>query len=118
MRVWYPGPCALNQARTSWSTRSDTRDLDGNGCRPCRTMPRTMCATLASGCSLDGRAFADVLCNRAQSVLDLTEVDLGFALRGFAEGDDADFIFGLRVDYRHRGASKQPERYDPLFTVR
>lgn len=80
-------------------------------------MPRTMCATSASGCSFEGLAFTDDFCNRAQSVFDFTEVDVGFVLRCFAERDDADFIFGLRVNYRYRDASKQPERYEPLFTI-
>ena len=36
---------------------------------------------------------------RAQSVLDCMEVDLRFALGCFAERDDADFMFDLRVNY-------------------
>ena len=38
-------------------------------------------------------------------------------LRGFAEGDDADFIFGLRVNYRNRDAGKQAERLEPLLAI-
>ena len=38
-------------------------------------------------------------------------------LRGFAEGDDADFIFGLRVNDRNRDAGKQTERLEPLLAI-
>lgn len=77
-----------------------------------------MCSTSASGCSRDGFAFTAALCKRAQSVLDFAAADLGFALRCLAEGDDADFIFGLRVNDRHRHADKQPQGYEPLLTLR
>jgi hypothetical protein len=39
-----------------------------------------------------------------QTVLDLLEVEVDFTIRCFAEGDDPDFIFGLRVDDRHWNA--------------
>jgi hypothetical protein len=63
--------------------------------------------------ALDGSA------RRTQSVLDLLEVDVGFTLRGLAEGDDADFIFGLRVNYRNWDAGQKAKRLEPLplFTV-
>lgn len=77
-----------------------------------------MCSTSASGCFRDGFAFTAALCKRAQSVLDFSQADLGFALRCLAEGDDADFIFGLRVNDRHRDADKQPQGYEPLLTLR
>jgi hypothetical protein len=54
---------------------------------------------------------------RPQSVLDLLEVEDGFTLRGFAEGDDADFIFGLRVNNRNWHASQKAKRLEPLLTV-
>lgn len=54
----------------------------------------------------------------AQSVLDLLEVDLRFTLRGFAEGDDADFMLALRVNDRYRNAGQKPERHEPLLAVR
>jgi hypothetical protein len=38
--------------------------------------------------------------------------------RCLAERDDADFIFGLRVNHRHWDASKESQGYEPLFTVR
>ena len=57
------------------------------------------------------------LASRAQSVLDLMEVDVCFTLRGFAEGDDADFIFGLRVNYRNRDSSQKAESLEPLFSI-
>ena len=56
-------------------------------------------------------------CRRAQSVLDLPEVDVRFTLCGFAKGDDADFIFCLRVDYRYRYAREQAESLEPLLAV-
>ncbi len=71
--------------------------FEGNGARPRRTTPRMMCFTSASGCSL--LSDAALAFSLAQSVLDFTEVDLRFALCGFAEGDDADFMFTLRMDY-------------------
>jgi hypothetical protein len=40
--------------------------------------------------------------------LDLLEADVGFALRDFAAGDDADFIVGLRVNYQNRDTSHKP----------
>lgn len=61
-------------------------------------------------------AFAG-LARRAQSVLDLVEVDVCFTLRGFAEGDNADFIFGLRVNYRNRDSSQKAKRLEPLFPI-
>ena len=36
--------------------------------------------------------------SRPKSVLDIREVDGRFAIRGLAEGDDADFIGALSVD--------------------
>lgn len=53
----------------------------------------------------------------AQSVLDLAEVDVCFTLRGFTEGDDADFIFGLRVDYRNRDTGQKAKSLEPLFPI-
>ena len=49
--------------------------------------------------------------------MDLLEVEIGFTFRGFAQGDDADFIFGLRVNDGHWGASQKAERFEPLLTV-
>ena len=80
-------------------------------------MPRTMCFTSASGCSSVGIPLASEERRRAQSVLDLREVEVCFTLRGFAEGDDADFIVGLRVNYRNRDASKQAKRLEPLLAI-
>ena len=54
---------------------------------------------------------------RAQSVLDLVEVDVCFALRGFVEGDDADFMFGLCVNDRNRDSGQKAERLEPLFPL-
>ena len=54
---------------------------------------------------------------RPQSVLDLQEVELGFTLRGSAEGDDADFIFGLRVNDRNWRAGQKAKRLAPLFAI-
>ena len=54
---------------------------------------------------------------RPQSVLDLLEVEVGFTLRGFAEGDDADFIFGLRVNNRNWHASQKAKRLEPPLTI-
>jgi hypothetical protein len=56
-----------------------------------------MCAMSASGCSLVGvEPLAGVL-RRAQSVLDLVEVDGCFTAGCLAERDDSDVIFGLRM---------------------
>ena len=49
--------------------------------------------------------------------MDLLEVEVGFTLRGFAEGDDADFIFGLRVNDRNWHAGQKTKRLVPLFTI-
>ena len=80
-------------------------------------MPRTMCRTSASGCSRVGAPEA-LDSRRAQSVLDLVEVDLRFTLCGFAEGDDADFTCALRVDDGYWNTSEEPESNEPLLTVR
>lgn len=53
----------------------------------------------------------------SQSVLDLLEIELGFIFRGFAEGDDSDFIVGLRMDNGYSNASQQAERFKSLLTV-
>jgi hypothetical protein len=76
-----------------------------------------MCLTSASGCSLEGAPFSVGLNRRPQSVLDLLKIDAGFAVRGFAEGDDADFIFSLRVDNGNGNAGKKAERLKALFTI-
>ena len=47
------------------------------------------------GAAVFVRAF-----KRAQSVLDLREVDFGFTVGGFAERDDADFMVCLRMNER------------------
>ena len=98
MRVWYPGPCALNHSSTSWSTRSEMEALDGNGCRPRRTTPRTMWRMSASGCSSVGVPGLATALRRTQSVLDFIEEDECFTIGRFAERDDADFMFVLRVN--------------------
>jgi hypothetical protein len=68
--------------------------LVGVGCRPRRTTPRTMRRTAITGCSSVGFAGADLSHKRAQSVLDcgFAGVDVRFAARGFAEGDEVDFM--------------------------
>jgi hypothetical protein len=80
-------------------------------------MPLTMCLTSASGCSFVGVPGIDGLCRRDQSVLDVAAVESGFTLRGFAERDDADFIFGLRVNDGYWDASQEAKRFEPLLTV-
>lgn len=55
--------------------------------------------------------------SRAQSVFDFTEVDFRFARHGFAEGDDADFMAGLRVHDGHRYTSQQTRRHEPPFAI-
>lgn len=50
----------------------------------------------------------------AQSVLDLVEIDLRFTLRGFAEGDDTDFMLGLGMNDGYRSSSKQVKGYEPV----
>ena len=72
--------------------------LDGKGFSPRRTTPRTICRMSASGCSVDGAPGVARAFRRAQSVLDLVEVDLCFTVGGFAERDDADFMIALRVN--------------------
>ena len=57
------------------------------------------------------------LARRAQSVLDLVEVDASFTLRCFAEGDDADFIFRLRVNNRNRDSRQKARCPEPLFPI-
>ena len=66
---------------------------------PRRTIPLTMCSTEASGCSILAETFALPERTLDQSVSDGLEVDARFRAGCFTEGDDADFIFGLRVDY-------------------
>ena len=78
-------------------------------------MPRTMCFTVVSGCS--GFAMPSSALRRAQSVLDCIEVDLRLALGGFAERDDADFLFILRVSDRDGHAGQKAERDKSLFAV-
>jgi hypothetical protein len=98
--------------------RRDISALDGAGFKPFRTIPRTMCLTSASGCSLVGSPRLDGSSRRPQSVLDLLEVEVGLTLRGFAEADDADFIFGLRVNDRnwHAGALSDPRTSSGRFS--
>ena len=92
-------------------------DLDGTLCRPRRTTPRTMWRMSASGCWLVGVAGLATASRRAQSVLDLVEVDLCFTIGGFAERDDPDFMFGLRVDDRDRNAREQSEHDEGLLSM-
>lgn len=54
---------------------------------------------------------------RRTSVLDACEEDARFTAGRFAEGDDADFIFGLRVNDGHWDASQEAKRFEPLLTV-
>ena len=77
--------------------RSDTEDLVGSGDNPRRTMPRTTWRTSASGCSSVGFPEAFDF-RRAQLVLDALEVDLRFALCGFSERDDVDFMVSLGMN--------------------
>jgi hypothetical protein len=55
--------------------------------------------------------------SRAQSVLEVLEEDVRFALGRFAEGDDVDFIFGLGMYDRNRNPLKQTKGDQTLFTV-
>lgn len=71
----------------------------------------------ASGCSGEGTAGLVRAFRRAQSVLDLGEVDLGFTVRGFAERDDADFMIGLRVYKRDGNTGKQAQGDEALLIV-
>ncbi len=80
-------------------------------------MPRTMCLTSASGCSSVGAADASEVARRAQSVLDLVVVEICFTARGFAEGDDADFMFGLRVNDGHRNAREKAKGFESLLAI-
>jgi len=75
--------------------------------------------TATSGCSSVGVAAVDASFSRAQSVLerDFTVVEIGFAARGFAERDDADFMFILRVSDRDGHASQKAERDKSPFAV-
>jgi hypothetical protein len=52
----------------------------------------------ASGCLAVGAGSAALDFKRAQSVFDRAEVDFRFAAGCFAERDDADFMFALRVN--------------------
>lgn len=54
---------------------------------------------------------------RAQSVLDFCEEDVCFTVSCFAERDDADFIFSLRMNDRNGNAGKQPQCDEALLTV-
>jgi hypothetical protein len=76
-----------------------------------------MCAMSASGCS--SLVVLELLLDfsRAQSVLDFIEVDVRFALRGFAERDDADFMFTLRMNDRNGNPGEQAERHEALLAV-
>jgi hypothetical protein len=49
--------------------------------------------------------------------LDFIELDLRFAPCGFAERDDADFIFTLRMNYRNGNAREQAWRNKALLAV-
>lgn len=75
--------------------------------------------TAISGCSSVGFVASDASVSRAQSVLerDFTVVEIGFAARGFAERDDADFLFILRVSDRDGHAGQKAERDKSLFAV-
>ena len=73
-----------------------------------------MCLMSASGCSFVGTLSVDGSSRRPQSVFDLLVAELGFTLRCFAEGDDADFILELRMNDRNRRASKDAERLEPM----
>ena len=75
-----------------------------------------MCRTSASGCWRVG-AVEDLDSRRAQSVLDLIEVDLRFTLRGFAERDDTDFMLALRVDEGYWNTSEEPESDEASLAV-
>ena len=117
MRVWYPGPCALNHSMTSWSIRSEISSLLGTGFKPLLMMPRTTCDGSNSGCSVVAVPLAPGDMRRDQSVLDFTEEALRLAAGRFAEGDDADFIFGLCVRYGDWHASQETEGNEALFTI-
>ena len=54
---------------------------------------------------------------RAQLVFDALEEDDVFVLRGFAEGDDVDFMFSLCMDDRHGQAVQEAEGNEALFLV-
>jgi hypothetical protein len=55
--------------------------------------------------------------SRPRSVLDIREEDVRFAIRGLAEGDDADFIGALGVDDLDRNAGEQAKGNEALLLV-
>lgn len=61
----------------------------------------------ASGCSAAGFTRGDFAFRRAQSVLDVIEIDADFTFGRFAERDDVDFMFSLRVNDRDGDTGKQ-----------
>lgn len=59
----------------------------------------------------------DMVFKRSQSVRDVGEEDLGFLVCGFAERDDADFIFILRVSDGYRDFAEKSEGSKALLTI-
>jgi len=72
--------------------------LGGKGCSPRRTTPRTICLIAVSGCALVGLAVCALDLRRVQSVLDVVAIEGDFTFACFAQRDDADFMFGLRMN--------------------
>ena len=81
-------------------------------------MPWTMCLTSASGCATEALELPASDLRLAQSVFDFTEVDLCFTVRGFAEGDDADFMIVLRMCDRDWNAGKNAKSDESLLAIR
>lgn len=77
-------------------------------------MPLTTLVT--SGCSSVATPVVPP-CSFDQSVLDFIEVDLRFALGCFSEGNDSDFIIGLRMSDRNGHPSQQAKGNETLFTI-
>jgi hypothetical protein len=88
------------------------------GFRPRRAIPRTMCLTLASGCSEVTRMVRSVCARtRGQSVLEGFEEDDFFISRGLSKRNDVNTRAGLCVHDGNRYASQKAERHEPLFAV-
>ena len=119
IRVWYPGPWALNHSRTSASTRSEIDVFEVPGLRPCRTIPRTMCFSSASGCSADRwMSRSRMARTRGKSVLEVLEEDRFFISRRLSKRDHMNLRRRLRVHDGNCDSSEQTECDKTLFVVR
>jgi hypothetical protein len=86
------------------------------GFKPWRAIPRTMCFTLASGCSADLlMSLSFIRRTRDQSVLDVLEEDCRLTFCCLSKGNDVDAVLCLGMNDGYWNAPKEPERYETLL---